>query len=314
MAQCYAVMSSLAANASLVLLEKFSRSRLIEQTRHYHASILVLAAAATPMLWSRPPQDDDGDNPLRMMQAGYVPSDYYHDFENRFRLKIQTAYSLTETAVAVMAPREGRRPRKKTPGVGIVMEHPDPNFQNEVKIIDETGAEASRNQPGQFIVKNAAVMIGYYKNSEKTAETKKDGWIHTGDLGYQDEEGYFFFVGRSKDVLRRKGELFSPAQIESVLNAHPQIEDSAVIGLPSDLGPGEDEVKAYVQPKSGQSPSPQEIIAWCSERLADFKVPRYIEFRTEFPRTPTSKIQKNILKAEKRNLTEGCYDRKTLIE
>ena len=87
-----------------------------------------------------------------------------------------------------------------------------------------------------------------------------------------------------------------------------------MIGLPSDLGPGEDEVKAYVQPKSGQSPSPQEIIAWCSERLADFKVPRYIEFRTEFPRTPTSKIQKNILKAEKRNLTEGCYDRKTLIE
>lgn len=309
MAQCYAVMSSLAANASLVLLEKFSRSQLIEQTRRYGGSILILAAAATPMFWSRPPQDDDGDNPVRVMQAGYVPSDYYDDFEIRFQLKIQTAYSLTETTVAVMAPREGVSPRKKTPGVGIVMEHPDPSFQNQVKIIDETGAEAPRNRPGQFIVKNSAVMIGYYKNPEITAETKKDGWIYTGDVGYQDEDGYFFFVGRSKDVLRRKGELFSPAQVESVLNAHPKIEDSAVIGLPSDLGPGEDEVKAYVLPKSEESPSPQEIIAWCSQRLADFKVPRYIEFRTEFPRTPTSKIQKNILKAEKRDLTEGCYDR-----
>jgi acyl-CoA synthetase (AMP-forming)/AMP-acid ligase II len=309
MAQCYAVMSSLAANASLVLLEKFSRSKLIEQTRRYGGSILILAAAATPMLWSRSPQDDDGDNPVRVMQAGYVPSDYYDDFENRFRLKIQTAYSLTETTIAVMAPREGTRPRKKTPGVGIVTEHPDLTFQNEVKIVDETGAEVPRGQHGQFIVKNSAVMIGYYKDPEKTAETKKDGWIYTGDVGYQDEDGYFFFVGRSKDVLRRKGELFAPAEIESVIDTHPKVEDSAVIGLPSDLGPGEEEVKAYVLPKSEESISAQEIIEWCSQRLADFKVPRYIEFRTEFPRTPTSKIQKNILKAEKKDPTEGCYDR-----
>jgi len=116
------------------------------------------------------------------------------------------------------------------------MEHPAPSFQNQLKIIDDTGAEAPRNKPGQFIVKNSAVMIGYYKNPEKTSETKKNGWIYTGDLGYQDEDGYYFFVGRSKDVLRRKGELFSPAQIESVLNAHPKIEDSAVVGLPSELG------------------------------------------------------------------------------
>ena len=82
-----------------------------------------------------------------------------------------------------------------------------------------------------------------------------------------------------------------------------------MIGLPSDLGPGEEEVKAYVQPKSGESPTPQEIFAWCAERLADFKVPRYIEFRDDFPRTPTGKIQKNILRSEKKDLTEGGFDR-----
>jgi crotonobetaine/carnitine-CoA ligase len=309
MAQCYAVMSSLVANASLILIERFSRSQIIEQTRRYGATILVLAAAATPMVWSRPLQEDDGDNPVRMIQTGYVPSDYYHDFENRFQMKIQTAYTLTEATFAVMAPREGTRPRKKTPGVGIVMEHPDPSFHNEVKIVDETGAEVPRETHGQIIVKNPAVMIGYFKDPEKTAETKREGWIYTGDVGYQDEDGYFFFVGRGKDVLRRRGELISPAQIESVINAHPKVEDSAVIGVPSGLGTGEEEVKAYVITKPGESVSPQEIVEWCSQSLADFKVPRYIEFRTEFPRTPTSKIQKNVLKAEEKDLTEGCYDR-----
>lgn len=311
MAQCYAVMGSLVANASLILIERFSRSQIVEQTRQYGATILVLAAAATPMVWSRPPQENDGDNPVRMIQTGYVPSDYYHDFENRFQMKVQTAYSLTEATTAIMAPREGTRPRKKTPGVGVVMEHPDLSFHNEVKIVSETGTEVPRGKHGQIIVKNPAVMIGYFKNPEKTAEAKRDGWIYTGDVGYQDEDGYFFFVGRSKDILRRRGEQISPAQIESVINAHPKVEDSAVIGVPSALGPGEEEVKAYVIKRPGESVIPQEIIAWCSQSLADFKVPRYIEFRSEFPRTAIGKIQKSVLKAEKEDLTEGCYDRET---
>jgi acyl-coenzyme A synthetase/AMP-(fatty) acid ligase len=94
-----------------------------------------------------------------------------------------------------------------------------------------------------------------------------------------------------------------------VINTHPKVADSAVIGVPSGLGTAEEEVKAYVILKPGQSVTPQELVAWCQKSIADFKVPRYIEFRTEFPRTPLGKIQKNVFKTEKKDLTEGCYDR-----
>jgi acyl-CoA synthetase (AMP-forming)/AMP-acid ligase II len=241
--------------------------------------------------------------------AGGVPKQYYYEFEERFQVKIQTAYTLTEATMAIMAPREGIRPRKPTPGVGVIMEHPDPSILNDVKIIDEAGEEVPRNRHGQIIVKNPAVMIGYLKDPQKTAETKRDGWIYTGDVGYQDDDDYFFFVGRSKDVLRRRGELISPAQIESVINSHPKVEDSVVIGVPSALGTAEEEVKAYVIVNPGEKIAPEEIIEWCVQRLADFKVPRYLEFRASFPRTPLGKIQKSLLKQEKEDLTEGCYDR-----
>ncbi len=308
-AQCYSTMGSLAANASLVILQRFSRSNILEQARLYKADIIVLVGPAMPMVWSRTPQADDGDTPTRTIMAGGVPNEYYFDFEKRFKVKIQTAYTLTEATMAIMAPREGTQPRKPTPGVGVIMEHPDPSVRNEVKIVDESGVEVPRNTHGQIIVKNPAVMIGYLKDPQKTAETKRDGWIYTGDVGYQDDDDYFFFVGRSKDVLRRRGELISPAQIESVINTHPKVEDSVVIGVPSALGTAEEEVKAYIILNPEETVSPQEIIEWCVQRLADFKVPRYLEFRTEFPRTPLGKIQKSLLKQEKADLTEGCYDR-----
>ena len=308
-AQCYSTMGSLAANASLILLEQFSRSRILEQARHYGSTILVLVGPAMPMVWSRPVQPDDGDNPIRTIMAGGVSAEYYYDFEKRFQVKIHTAYTLTEATYAIMAPREGTQPRKPTPGVGVPMEHPYPSIRNEIRIIDDNGKDVPRGTQGQIIVRNPAVMLGYLKDTEKTAETKRDGWIYTGDISYQDPDGYYFFVGRSKDVLRRRGELISPAQIEGVINAHPRIADSAVIGVPSGLGTAEEEVKAYVILKAGESVTPQELVAWCQKSLADFKVPRYIEFRTEFPRTPLGKIQKNILKTEKKDLTEGCYDR-----
>jgi acyl-CoA synthetase (AMP-forming)/AMP-acid ligase II len=308
-AQCYSTMGSLAANASLVLLERFSRSNILEQARLYRADIIVLVGPAMPMVWSRTQQVDDGDTPARTIMAGGVPNEYYYDFEKRLQVKIQTAYTLTEATMAIMAPREGIQPRKPTPGVGVIMEHPDPSVKNEVKIIDESGAEVPRNTHGQIVVKNPAVMIGYLKDPQKTTEINRDGWIYTGDVGYQDEDGYFFFVGRSKDVLRRRGELISPTQIESVINTHPKVEDSVVIGVPSGLGTAEEEVKAYVILNPGETVSPQEIIEWCVQRLADFKVPRSLEFRTAFPRTPLGKIQKSLLKQEKEDLTEGCYDR-----
>jgi acyl-CoA synthetase (AMP-forming)/AMP-acid ligase II len=307
-AQVYSTMGSLAAGASLVVLEKFSGSMILDQARRYHATKLVVVQAVTPWIWNQPVKENDGDNPVRTMVAGNVPQEYYFDFEKRFNLKIQTIYSLTEAVMAVMGPREGTQPRKPG-GIGVPMGHPDSSVKNEVIICNESGQEVPPGERGEIIIRNPAVMIGYYKDRAKTAETKEDGWIHTGDIGYRDADGYFFFVGRGKDVIRRRGELISPAEIEAVVNGYDKVAECAVIGVPSGLGTGEEEVKAYVRLKEGMTASPAEIVDWCTGKLGEFKIPRYVEFRIEFPKSAIGRIQKNTLKKEKSDLTEGCYDR-----
>lgn len=309
-AQAYSTMGSLAGGASLILLERFSTSRILDQARQYEATKMVVVQGVTPWIWGRQRMENDGDNPVQTMVAGNVPAEFYRDFEERFQLKIQTIYSLTESTMAIMGPREGTKERK-VGGIGVPMEHPDPSIVNEVKIVNEDGSECSEGKQGEITIKNPAVMIEYYKDPEKTAETKIDGRIHTGDIGYKDNDGYIFFVGRKKEVIRRRGELIAPTEIEAVINSHPSVADSAVIGIPSGLGTGEEEVKAYVRLNPQETLSPEEIIAWCTENLAAFKVPRYIEFRTEFPRSAIGRIQKNELKKEKEDLTDGCYDRET---
>jgi len=307
-AQVYSTMGCLVAGASLILLERFSSSRILEQARDYNATKMVLVQAVTPWVWNRPQREDDGDIPVKTMVAGNVPAEIYHDFEQRFQLKIQTIYSLTEAPFAIMGPREGTQPRKPG-GVGVPMEHPAPSIKNEVRIVDDIGAEVCWGGQGEIIIRNPAIMIGYFKDPEKTAEIKRDGWIHTGDIGYQDEDGYFFFVGRKKEVIRRRGELISPTEIESVINSHPYVEESAIIGVPSGLGSGEEEVMAYVRLRPGRTVTPQEIMSWCGGKLAEFKIPRFLQFRNAFPRSAVGRIQKNILRAEKKNVTDGCYDR-----
>ena len=312
-AQVYSTMGSLAAGASLILLKRFSTSRIIEQARQYGATKMVLVQGVTPWVWGRPLMENDGDNPIKTMIAGNVPAEFYKDFEERFQLKIQTIYSLTESTLAIMGPREGTQERK-VGGIGVPMEHPDPAVTNEVKIVDGEGKECAAGVQGEMIIRNPAIMIQYYKDPEKTAETEIDGWIHTGDIGYKDEDGYIFFVGRKKEVIRRRGELIAPTEIEAVINSHPRVADSAVIGIPSGLGTGEEEVKAYIRLNPQETLSPEDVILWCTENLAAFKVPRYVEFRTEFPRSAIGRIQKNELKKEKEDLTEGCYDREAKKE
>ncbi len=307
-AQVYSTMGSLSAGASLVLLKRFSASLIIEQARQYGATKLVLIQAVIPWVWGRPSKEDDSDNPVVTLVAGNVPKEIHHDFEKRFGLKIQTIYSQTEAVMGIMGPREGTGQRKPG-GIGIPMEHPDLSVKNEARIVDDYGSQVSPGRQGEILIRNSAVMIEYFKDKGKTEETKKEGWIYTGDVGVQDEEGYFYFVGRKKDVLRRRGELISPTEIEAVINRHSGVAECAVIGVPSGLGSGEEEIKAYIRISPGEKVNPDEIISWCKKHLAEFKVPRYIEFRDVFPKSAIGRIQKNLLKEEKADLTEGCYDR-----
>jgi carnitine-CoA ligase len=139
-------------------------------------------------------------------------------------------------------------------------------------------------------------MQGYFRDPVRTAETIRDGCVHTGDLGYQDEDGFFYYAGRKKDSLRRRGENVSAWEVERVINAHPSVEESAVVGVASSMG--EQDIRAFVKLAEGEKLEPLELIRWCERDLAYYQIPRYVDFVEEFPRGPTQRIRKSDLPAD----------------
>ncbi len=154
----------------------------------------------------------------------------------------------------------------------------------------ETGQIVVAGEPGRSLMK------GYFKNPEATSETIRDGWLWSGDNARQDEAGYFHFVDRAKDMIKRAGENVAASEVEAAILTHPKVFDCAVIGIPD---PVRDEaIVAVVVPVDDASPSQEEVIDWCKERLASFRVPERVEFRDELPRTSVGKIQKHVLRAQ----------------
>jgi acyl-CoA synthetase (AMP-forming)/AMP-acid ligase II len=161
----------------------------------------------------------------------------------------------------------------------------------EMKVVDEEGKTLGPNEVGEILARGPRVMSGYWKDEEKTAKTiDKDGWVHTGDVGYVDEDGYYFLAGRSSDMIIRAGENISPEELENVIRDHPKVEDVAVIGVPDETW-GE-EPRAVVIPKKGEKVTEEEIMEYCRQNLASFKRPRSVVFVDDLPRNPMGKLIK----------------------
>jgi crotonobetaine/carnitine-CoA ligase len=167
----------------------------------------------------------------------------------------------------------------------------------EVGIFDDEGRALSAGQLGEFRVKGIAgvsLMAGYYQNPELTAQTlRPDGWMSTGDKGYCDEDGWFYFVDRKVNLIKRSGENISATEIENVLTAHAAISEAAVIGIPDEVR--DEAVKAFVLPAPGAYISPAEVLEWCRGQLAEHKLPSLVEIVEDFPRTDSMKIEKHLL-------------------
>ena len=346
-AQYYSTMGSLAAGASLVLVDRFSASQFWSQVRESKATIVNFIGMMMPVLLKQPTSPQDRDNTVRIFYGSpALAPELLQEFEQRFGAQVLIGFGLTETCYGTIE-RLGSPYHQGSSGKPRW--HPDPRFQNELRIIDD-GNVMLPNKIGEITLKNPAVMPGYWRDELRTRESLRDGWLHTGDLGWLDEEGNLYFVDRKKDVVRRRGENISSQEVEDVIKRHPGVLDCAVIAVPAELG--EEEVKAYVVPKDiplpqtlshektaklipslsmeegqggGQSPSPikgegwgegekarlkpEDVVYWCAERLAYFKVPRYIELRDELPRTPSMRVPKDVLRQEREDLTVGCFDR-----
>jgi crotonobetaine/carnitine-CoA ligase len=178
----------------------------------------------------------------------------------------------------------------------------------EVKLVDDEDMEVAVGEIGEIAVrpkKPYIMMSEYYRMPEKTLESFRNLWFHTGDYARRDEEGYFYFVDRKKDSIRRRGENISSFEVEKVISSHPKVLESAVFAVPSELG--EDEVKANVILRPGETLPPEDLIKYCNERMAYFSIPRYLEFVSELPKTPTSRVEKYRLRQA--GITENTWDR-----
>ena len=302
-ALCHMAIAMISVGGSILLREKFSASCFWDEVREHGVTTSSLMRTIPQILLNLPERPDDGKNPLRLVVA-LLPPEQHIRFEERFNVAVIPSYSLTEDILSVLGPLDKRKGRLGSCGLPIAP------AVHRLRILSDSGEECAPGQLGEIVKQSPAVMKGYYKNPKATSEVLRGGWLHTGDMGYLDEEGFLYFVDRKKDMVKRGDENISSEEVEGVLNSHPLIAESAVIGVPDPIR--QEEVKAYIvlkPPATAQSLPPEEIWSFCQKNLASFKIPRYLEYRSELPKTPSSKIQKSILRAEAKSPTHVTFDR-----
>jgi crotonobetaine/carnitine-CoA ligase len=287
-AQAYSTMGAIGLGGALVLVERFSASRFWDDVRTHRANAFNFIGAVIAILLKAEPGAHERDHELRVMYgAPAFPEPERATIEERFGVRVISGFGMSETTFGLIEEPYGDR---RSGSMGKARQHPDPAFVNEARVVGEDGLEVAAGETGELIIRNPAIMRGYFDDPERTAEALRDGWLWTGDLARRDEDGFFFYVDRKKDVIRRRGENVSSLEVEVVLAAHPAVEEAAVVGVPSDLT--EEEILALVQLLHGATAEPGELAAWCRERLADFKVPRYVQLVDALPKTATGRLQK----------------------
>jgi long-chain acyl-CoA synthetase len=269
-----------------ILLRRFAPDQALRLIERHRAT--VMAGVPTMFLSMLRVEEPYDTRSMQRWIVGAAPMPVAQSlaFEARFGGVLHVGYGLTEAGPTVAAEREGE-PRKAgstgRPLEGVA-----------VKIVDDEGRSLAPGEVGEICVAGANVSLGYHNLPEETANTFRDGWLHTGDVGYLDADGYLFVVERKKDLIIRGGFNVYPTDVEAVLRRHPQVLDCAVVGVPDPLL-GE-QVCACVVPRPASERSAELLIAHCQAALARYKTPRFVEFLDALPRTPIGKVKKRELR------------------
>ena len=289
------MVTALVQDIEIALFDGFSASAFWGQVRASGATQIHFLGGVLQILLRQPPDARDREHRVRVAWGGGTPAAVSRAFTARFGIPVHESYGMTEASSMTSINTEGR-----TDNMG----RPAPYF--EVRVGDEEGRSLPLGQSGEIQVRErepGLLMKGYFKNPEATAAALKDGWLHTGDLGCLDAEGYLTFRGRLKDSIRRRGENVSAWEVEHVVIGHPGVEECAVVGVEADVG--EEDIKLFVKAAQGHTPAPHDIIAWCAKDLARFQLPRYVAFIDDFPKTATHRIRKDWLS----RAIDDCWDR-----
>jgi crotonobetaine/carnitine-CoA ligase len=268
--------------------ERFHATTFWETAATFRATHVSLLIAMINVLFKQPEKPTDRTHSVRTALTAGTTREVWPEFEKRFGLSILELYGMTECGcTTLMNPPD----RVRVGSIGTPLDFV------EADVVDDDDRPVAVGVRGELVVRPRApstMFLGYRNKPEQTVEAWRNLWFHTGDYVTRDADGYYYFVDRKKDVIRRRGENLAPYDVESVLNRHPAVFESVVVGVPSPLG--EEDVKAFVQLKPGAVATPKELFEYCAEQLPFFMVPRYIEFLDEIPKTANQKAQRYVLR------------------
>ncbi|HEX8776020.1 MAG TPA: long-chain fatty acid--CoA ligase [Pyrinomonadaceae bacterium] len=282
-------MTPLYAGASTVVSPRFSASRFWHIISDYEVTSFGSVATMLARLLSAYPEGVPAGlktEQLRFAMCGSapVPAEILKRFEETFNCLVIEGYGLSESTCrsTFNPPDERRRPGSCGMPIG-----------NEMRVVDEEDRDVADGELGEIVLRGENILKGYFKNEAATAEAFRNGWFHTGDIGYRDADGFYYIVDRKSDMIIRGGENIYPREIDEVLYSHEAVAAAATIGVP-DAVYGE-EVAAFIVLREGAEATADEIIKYCRERLADYKCPKSVRFVTDIPKGPTGKLLKREL-------------------
>ena len=289
-AQYYSTMSALIRGASIALMDRFSASRYFDKCIEYDCTVASLFAAPMRMLLAQPENPDHRNNRLRVtLYAQNLTERQMHEWQRRFTAPLMQLWGMTETmGPPLMNPLHGER-RNWTVG--------KPSGNYKIALRDEAGKAVEVGQEGEITVKGIpgkTIMAGYFRNPDATSEAIRNNWLYTGDNAIQDGDGYFRFVDRKKDMIKRSGENVSSGEVENVLLQHAAVFECAVIGLPDELR--DESIVGVVVLHQGRQVTSAELIEFCAGKLAKFRVPQQIVIMDSLPKTSVGKIQKHLIR------------------
>ena len=276
---------------TLIMVEHYSARRFWGQVLRHKANFIDMMSIMNRTLMMQPEQPGERDHCLKQVYFSMgLPDGERERFEQRFGVRLLNCYGMTETVSSVTcSPLSGER---RWPSVGRAA------LSYAVKILLDDGTEAAPGEAGEICIHGVpgrTLVSGYYRNDGATARLlDAEGWLHSGDEGYLDEDGWLYFLGRRGDMIKRSGENISALEVECILACHECVADAAVIGVPDPIR--NQEVAAFVLPRRGAQVTPEELIEFCRGRLAKFKVPAYIEVVSDFPRSASGKVKKQLLR------------------
>jgi crotonobetaine/carnitine-CoA ligase len=282
---------ALQVGAKVMIHRRFSATRWLDQLRDSGATVSSLLGVMAQFLFAHPPTDRDADNPVTRLLCLPMPGPIAAEFEIRFGATCIEAYGSTEANLPIFRPvgeplRPGSCGRVLSEWYDVMLADPD------------TDLPVPDGEIGEILVRPRVpftMFTDYHGMPDATVRAWRNLWYHTGDSARRDSDGYFYFMDRTSDRIRRRGENIASQDIEAVINNHPDVAESAAIGVPA--AEGEDEVKLFVVATSDALIRPAELIAHCSQHLPYFAVPRYVEVISELPKTPNGKLQKKKLRA-----------------